>query len=489
MSGTTSIPFPTLGPNGIVIPTEAAILSGAQADLNGAFGNKLNFTTSAGGVTNATPQALWTSSEAAVIGDSFAMYQWFTNMVDPAYSEGRMQDTIGRLYFISRNPALPTVVSAICSGLASTVIPIGALARANDGNLYVCQTAGTIPQSGSVTLQFACSVTGPLPCPGGSPGALNTIVTAIQGWDTINNTADGDEGTNVETPSQFEERRRQSVGWQSVGWQGAILGGLLTLPGVLDAYVYDNANGTPQTVGGVELAANSFFACVLGGNSQDIAAAIWSRKPPGTVYNGNTSVIYADPNPHYNPPAPSYVVTWWTAIITNFAALVTIRNNQYVPSDALTQVQNAIISAFAGADGGTRAKIGSTINASRYYGPVIALGVWAGSGYLIEIQLGLLGSGASSITASITGTLMTVTAVTGTLAVGQLLLDTAANLSPGTTISALGTGTGGTGTYTVSVSQNVTSEAMTATTLENSILCNINQAPAIAANSITLALV
>jgi hypothetical protein len=59
------------------------------------------------------------------------------------------------------------------------------------------------------------------------------------------------------------------------------------------------------------------------------------------------------------------------------------------------------------------------------------------------------------------GTIMTVTGVTsGVLHVGQEI--SGAGVTAGTVITALGTGTGGTGTYTVSVSQAVTSTAVTA---------------------------
>src|SRR5690348_14530793 len=58
----------------------------------------------------------------------------------------------------------------------------------------------------------------------------------------------------------------------------------------------------------------------------------------------------------------------------------------------------------------------------------------------------------ASVTASISGTTMTVTAVgSGTLQVGETISGT--GVTAGTTITALGTGTGGTGTYTVSASQ------------------------------------
>lgn len=70
-------------------------------------------------------------------------------------------------------------------------------------------------------------------------------------------------------------------------------------------------------------------------------------------------------------------------------------------------------------------------------------------------------SSAASVTASIAGTTMTVTAVgSGTLSVGQTL--SGSGVTSGTTITANGTGTGGTGTYTVSVSQTASSTTVTA---------------------------
>ena len=67
-----------------------------------------------------------------------------------------------------------------------------------------------------------------------------------------------------------------------------------------------------------------------------------------------------------------------------------------------------------------------------------------------------------TITASISGTLLTVTAISpssGGLVIGQEVVGSL--VSSDTVITALGTGTGGVGTYTVSVSQTVSSSVMT----------------------------
>jgi hypothetical protein len=66
-------------------------------------------------------------------------------------------------------------------------------------------------------------------------------------------------------------------------------------------------------------------------------------------------------------------------------------------------------------------------------------------------------------TGSISGTTLTVTAITsGTIAVG-MTLTSSGTITYGTRITALGTGTGGTGTYTISISQSRSSATLTGT--------------------------
>lgn len=85
---------------------------------------------------------------------------------------------------------------------------------------------------------------------------------------------------------------------------------------------------------------------------------------------------------------------------------------------------------------------------------------FSNAGTIIADALDIEGGAGASFTAAISGTTMTVSAVSaGTIEVGQLV--DGAGTTAGTYISALGSGTGGTGTYTVSISQTVGSEAMT----------------------------
>lgn len=469
---TTNVPAPTWGPQGFIVPATSVVLSGVMEDINAAFGGNLNPSLD-------TPQGQLASSEAAVVDQVNAAFLYLTNQFDPAFASGRYQDALGRIYFLERNPSQPTVVQALCSGLAGVVIPVNAIAIASDGNQYFCTETGTIPVGGSITLTFACALPGPIPCPEGS---LNAIYQAIPGWDSITNLADGVLGSDVESRTAFEARRAATVAANSIGSLPSILGAVLGVLNVLDAYVVENDQSSPQTIGGVSLVANSLYVAVVGGEASAVARAIWSRKAPGCAYNGNTTVTVLDESPGYLPPYPSYQVTFEIPTALPILFAVNIVNSPIVPADAVSQVQNAIINAFAGGDGGPRARIGATLYASRFYAPIAALGAWA---QIVSIEIGSTNSPACSFTGSIAGTALTVTAVaSGALAVGQTLSDATGAITPGTTIVS-GSGT----SWMVSNTQTVASEAMQSAVAKLfDIAVNIDQVPTISPADIIVTL-
>lgn len=446
MSGSTSVPLPTFGPNGFVAPEPAAVLQGLLADMDAAMGGGLN-------TALETPQGQLCSSLAAIIADAMAQFCLLANSVDPAYAAGRMQDAIGRIYFIERIAGQPTVVSATCGGQVGATIPTGALARAQDGRIYACLADVTITSAGTVDASFACQELGPIACPAGT---LTELYQAVPGWDSITNLSAGVPGRLEETRDEFEHRRALSVANNASGSLGSILGALLSVSGVTDAYVTDNTTNAPVVLDGVTVPAHSLYACVVGGTNADVGRAIWGKKPPGCGTSGGTTVTVEDTNNGYVVPYPSYSISFQRAVTQTFYVLVRIKSTTQVPSDAAASIAAAVLLAFTGADGDARARIGSTVFASRFYPGVASLGSWAS---ILSLKIGSSVAPTCVFTASLAGTTLTVTAVSsGTLAVGQFVLGT--NVPDGLLITALGTGVGGTGTYTVNLPQTLASQAM-----------------------------
>lgn len=359
---TSQVPRVQFTPEGLVLPQESDILAGVQADMDSAFGGGLN-------PALETPQGQLASSTTAIIGDKNSEFASYVNQVDPAFAAGRMQDAIARIYFLDRKPGTATTVIATCMGLSGVTIPVGARAQAVDGNIYLCTQAGTISSTGSVDLPFACSVDGPVDC---APGTLNAIYQAIPGWDSVVNADAGTVGSYVESRAEFEDRRRQSVALNARGSLPAIYANVANVDDVIDVYVTENNLSTPQTIGGVSLAPHSIWVAVVGGEAADIADAIWRKKSNGADYNGNTSFTVED-REGYAYPYPSYVVSWETPAALPVKFAVELADNPALPSNIVELTKQAIIDAFNGADGGQRARIGSTIYASRFYSPISLL--------------------------------------------------------------------------------------------------------------------
>ena len=357
----SSVPQISFTPAGLVLPTEADILAGVQADINTAFG---------GGINPAleTPQGQLASSEAAIIADKNSEVALIVNQIDPQYADGRFQDAIARIYYLTRKPATSTSVTATLGGVSSTVIPAGTLAQDTGGNTYSLTANATIGIGGTVNAEFQNIATGPIPCPTGS---LIKVYQAISGWDTITNAADGTLGQDVETRGDFEFRRKNSVAINSKGTPEAIYAAVFAVDNVLDAYVIDNPTGGTVNTGATSypIIAHSVYVAVVGGIDVDVASAIWNKKDVGCDYNGNTSVVVTDTS-GYSYPYPTYTVKFERPSFLAIKFAVSIVNDPSLPSDVVTVVKNAIIARFNGTDGTIRERIGSTIFASRYYGSV-----------------------------------------------------------------------------------------------------------------------
>lgn len=375
----TNVPAPIFSDSGLSIPAESAIVAGLNADFRIAFGSALN-------VSPATPQGQLITSLAAMIGASNDLFLSYVSQTDPTFASGRMQDAIARIYYLSRKGALATAVDCLCTGAVGTVIPAGALAQAADGTIYQSLGQATIGSAGTVTVPFAAIDDGPIPCPAGT---LTGIYRVVSGWDTITNPTDGTVGRNVESRAQFEARRSASVAINALGILPSIRAAILNVPDVIDAYVTENPTASAVTIGGVSIPARSLYVAVTGGTDADVARSIWKKKPPGAGYVGNTTVTVKDTSSGYAVPYPSYNVQFQrpTALPVYFAVQLT--NNGLVPSDVQARVRAAMVAAFNGEDGGSRARTGATLYASRFYANVAALGSWA---QIVSITIGVTSS-------------------------------------------------------------------------------------------------
>jgi hypothetical protein len=388
----TNVPNIQFTPAGLVVPQEADILSGVQADYNDAFGGGMNMALE-------TPQGQLATSQTAIIAAKNAAIVELVNQVNPDKASGIYQDAIARIYFLDRIPGAPTAVQCTLVGGQGTVIPIGAQAQDTSGNIYLCTETGVIGSSGTISLPFANKENGPIPCPANS---LTQIYKAIPGWDTINNPSEGVLGQNVETQQAFAYRRAQSVALNARGSLQAIYAAVFDVEDVLDVYATENTTNSSIFVGSTsfELKPHSLYVAAVGGEPQAVANAIWSKKDVGCDYNGNTTLTVVD-NVGYQQPYPTYQVTYEIPPALPIKFAVQLAADAGLPSNIEDLVKAAIIGAFNGTNEGTRARIGALLLASRFYPPVINIGVAIGSP--VSVLSILLGSATPTLTSQLIG--------------------------------------------------------------------------------------
>lgn len=361
----TAVPDVTITENGILIPDVSDVLAGRLTDMTNSLGGGASQSLS-------SPQGQIAQSDTEIIAQVYDKLACLFNQVNPDYATGRFQDGIGRIYFMDRISARGTVVTATCIGKVNTTIPAGSSAVDSNGYIYQSIDNAIIPSTGSIDVQFVNTTTGPIPC---ASGALNQIYRAVSGWDSITNASPGVVGVDVESRIAFETRRRESVARNSRNMDGSTLSALLETDGVLDAYVWSNRTAATVSKGATAfpVLAHSIFISVYGGADADVAEAIFNTYNPGANMNGDTTYIVYD-NVRYLPPYPQYEMQWQKAIPTKVYFKVQLDSSLNPPSDISQQVKSMIVSVFNGEyEGIGKARIGSTINAGKYYAPVISI--------------------------------------------------------------------------------------------------------------------
>jgi len=205
---------------------------------------------------------------------------------------GSFLDALNSLYFLDRKAAASTVVQCTCTGLAGTVIPFGAMVSDLDGRRFRCLTATEIGASGTALVDFSAVEVGALDV---QAQTVTRIITTVPGWDSVTNLTAGVRGRVRESDAEFRVRAAESVAYNSHGTVDAIRAAVAALDGVIDVEVLENATNAAVTQWGISIPAHSVAVCVEGGESADLAQAIYEKKSSGCGTSGNTTVTYQIP--------------------------------------------------------------------------------------------------------------------------------------------------------------------------------------------------
>ena len=318
----------------------------------------------------ATPAGQLVTSQTAHIVQKDSELLSIANQFDPKTAEGRFQDALARIYYITRKREQSSYATCTVMGLEGTTITVGAQIRSNtDNTVWANANEVVIPSTGTAEATFVCLTPGPI-----TAGAetLTDIVTITPGWDSVVNPAAAIVGRDVETQMEFEKRRYDSVAINARGSVGAIYGAVSQVQDVLDCVVLENITNEPIYSWGVTIPGHSIFVSVEGGDDADIAEAIYRKKDAGCGTAGNTEVTYQDET---LPAKPIYTYQIERPEEMAFQFRVTIRLTDFTTSEAESTVRQAILDEFNGngPHGTPRVGMAQEIFASRFFCSVVAV--------------------------------------------------------------------------------------------------------------------
>ena len=122
----------------------------------------------------------------------------------------------------------------------------------------------------------------------------------------------------------------------------AILAAVLSVDGVTDALIRENAADAAVTVQGKPIGAHSICVVVGGGTDADVAASVARSKPAGTGTSGETSIDVAHPGGWAVPIAFSRV----NAVPVRVKMVLTLESN--FPSDGTVRIIRQVLGHVAG---------------------------------------------------------------------------------------------------------------------------------------------
>lgn len=244
-----------------------------------------------------SPDGQWTGILAEMYADLEELVETAYNSRSISGASGAALSRLVKLIGITRQAAQKSTAPITMTGTAGTVIPIGSLiASASDPTLPSFETIAeyTIGGGGTVTGTARCMEAGAV---NAIAGDLTVIKTQVTNWTAVTNTSAATPGRQVETDARLRGRHAESVAKPSQSMVDSLRAAIADLDGVDDVEVYENDTGA---VDGKGLPAHSINAIIDGGDSEDIADAMFTQSSMGVTKVGavTETVVDAKGNPH-----------------------------------------------------------------------------------------------------------------------------------------------------------------------------------------------
>jgi uncharacterized phage protein gp47/JayE len=326
--------------NGIQIQTYNDIINGivnGTPDVPGLvtiYGTDIN-------VASNTPDGNFINIFALSKEDILQLCVSIYDSFDPDQAVGVALDSLSQLCGIARKGGsyTQTLITMVVTqsvnlvGLDSTTATPFTISDAT-GNQFNLITSASLTAGTYGTLAFQSTNIGYIQV---IPNTITNIITVTPGVSSVNNpSAPTLIGTDQETDSSFRIRRQSSVALPAQGLTYGLYAGLLQIPGLSQAVVYNNSTGSTDAKG---VPAHSIWVITDGGTPANIASTIYKYLSMGCGMAGTTTVAVT---PVYGT---SINISFSTAVYQSFYASMHITSKSGLSVNS-TAIQNYLSSNY-----------------------------------------------------------------------------------------------------------------------------------------------
>lgn len=222
---------------------------------------------------------------ALELGDTNDVLQSVYDQSSILNATGTKLDNLIALIGMSRLQAAYSTVTLTITATVATTVPAGSLFETAAGVQFASDEELVFTAAGSDTVAATCTVAGPYDA---AIGDVDTVVSSIYGIasDAVNNLVAAVPGRNRETAPEVKVRHTTATATSGEDDVSAIYLAVSQLSGVSALRVFEN--DTDAAIGVIP--ARSIHVVTIGGDADEIAAAISNNKAATVATYGSSSV-------------------------------------------------------------------------------------------------------------------------------------------------------------------------------------------------------
>ena len=316
-------------------------------------------------------------SERASLGILLRIMAWFLSVLwqdlENTYyggfrksAEGKQLDMLMPSAGVERRPAEYAYGYVLFKGDPRTVVPAGFRVSTNDGVTFMTVYETAISHVGEVISEIVAVEPG---ARGNVEiGMITSIVNPTVGIHEVTNPSHTDHGRNEESDAELRDRANASIEGLGSGTTSSIFKEIMNVDGVRSVKIAENYTDYVDQYGTPPRAIQAF---VLGGTNEDIADAIFRKKPAGIQPYGGTYVNIKDTS------GQEKTVGFTRAHEQPIHLRIDVHINSQFPMDGRQQLITSIIQYIGGQDRDlkiyTGLEMGEPVIISRVAAKVLAI--------------------------------------------------------------------------------------------------------------------